>query len=107
MAAVGYQQKKSTAFVTRSTIVWSWSQKREDNLKIKNYYYSLVYKELELLMLLKKKKVNQSNDWLLEGATIVQFLDFPFFLLPWALPSCISASRRAYVSYFSALEREC
>ncbi len=58
MDAVGFQQKKSTAFVTRSTIVWSWSQKREDNLKIKHYYYSLVYKKLELLMLRKKKKVN-------------------------------------------------
>ncbi len=42
MDAVGFQRKKSTAFVTRSTIVWSWSQKREDTLKIKNYYYSLI-----------------------------------------------------------------
>ncbi len=80
MDVVGFQQKKSTAFVTGSTIVWSWSQKWEDNLKIQYYYYSFVYKELELLMLLKKKKVNQSNDWLLEGMTIVQFLDFHFFV---------------------------
>ncbi len=39
--------------------------------------------------------------------TILWFLDFSFFSLPWPLPSCISASRRAYVSYFGALEREC
>ncbi len=34
-------------------------------------------------MLYKKKKVNQSNDYLLEGVTIVQFLDFSFFCNPY------------------------
>ncbi len=58
MDSTGFQRKKSTAFVTRSTIiVWSWSQKRKGKLKIKKYF-SLVYKELVLLMLSKKKKVN-------------------------------------------------
>ncbi len=57
MDVVGFWRKKSTAFVTCSTIVWSWLQKSKDNLKINNYF-SLVYKELELVILCEKEEVN-------------------------------------------------
>ncbi len=48
-----------------------WLQKWKDDLNINNYF-SLVYNELELLMLHKKEEVNQSNDRFLQGVTILQ-----------------------------------
>ncbi len=105
MDAMGFWSKKSTAFATYSSLAIVWQLQRllwsNDDL----LFYFDVYR-VRIIIVVENGGSHLVQRLMLHEVTILRQLDLSFFVAASPLPRCISASRRAYVSYVSSLERK-